>query len=69
MVLVLVYVKVRNKMKEYNEQEDLKAFMEENEDFNKYVMNNCRAYGWTIEQALRVREIKEYAKYLVEGKS
>lgn len=56
-------------MKEYNEQEDLKAFMEENENFKTYVMNNCRAYGWTIEHALRVKEIKEYAKYLVEGKS
>lgn len=56
-------------MKPYDEQEDLRSFMIENDDFNEYVMKNCRAYGWTIEQALRVREIKEYAKYLVEGKS
>lgn len=62
----------RKNLKPYDEQEDLRAFMIENDDFNEYVMKNCRAYGWTIEQALRVREIKEYAKYLVairEGKS
>lgn len=65
----IVYQERIEMMKNYDEQEDLKAFMEENEDFKTYVMNNCRAYGWTIEHALRVREIKEYAKYLVEGKS
>lgn len=51
-------------MKDNNQ---LKTFMDENEDFKNYVIKNCRTYGWTIEQALRIKEVKEYAKYLQGG--
>lgn len=48
-------------MKDNNQ---LKTFMDENEDFKNFVIKNCRTYGWTIEQALRIKEVKEYAKYI-----
>lgn len=45
---------------------DLKELMNNSEDFKNFVLKNCRTYGWTIEKALRVKEVKEYAKYLIE---
>lgn len=45
---------------------NLKKFYEVNDDFKGYVDRYCKQSGKTIEQALEIAIVKEYALYLID---
>lgn len=45
---------------------DLKKLFNTNDDFKGYVERYCKQTGKTIEQALEIAIVKEYALYLIE---
>ena len=47
---------------------NLKELYDSNDDFNEYVKKYCHATGKSVEQALRVAIVKEYAQYITDKK-
>lgn len=47
---------------------DLNKFFNDNDDFKGYVERYCQQSGKTIEEAMHIAIVKEYALYLIEQK-
>lgn len=47
---------------------ELREFYDENKEFHDYVMRCCHCYGWSIEQALKNNNVKNYAEFIRDEK-